>query len=126
MIPARLPVLSAVFALACLIALPVSSAEFREGQTVWSKHHETALLTEPSPLATIAAKVGFAEKLSIEEVSGAWLRVKSDGETATIPAICELQGDTLRICYALSAQARPTGFKSEADSGTLLVTYKKD
>jgi len=54
------------------------------------------------------------------------VRVKSDGETATIPAICELRGDTLRICYALGSQARPTGFKSEADSGTLLVTYKKD
>ena len=54
------------------------------------------------------------------------VRLKSDGETATIPAICELQGDTLRICYALGTTARPTGFKSEVDSGTLLVTYKKE
>ena len=54
------------------------------------------------------------------------IRKKSDGETQTIPAICELKGDTLRICYSWQSAARPTDFKSEADSGVLLVTYKKD
>ncbi len=54
------------------------------------------------------------------------VRTRSDGEVATIPAICEIKGDTLKICYAMGTTARPTEFKSEADSGTLLVTYKKD
>ena len=29
------------------------------------------------------------------------LRKKSDGETVAIPAICEIKGDTLKVCYAL-------------------------
>ena len=52
---------------------------------------------------------------------------RSNGETRIIPAICELKDDTLRICYAFGQNAtRPTAFKSESDSGTLLVTYKRD
>lgn len=54
------------------------------------------------------------------------VRQKADGETATIPAIYEMKGDSLKVCYALGTQARPTGFKSEADSGTLLVTYQRE
>ena len=54
------------------------------------------------------------------------VREKSDGETATIPAIYEITGDSMKVCYAIGTQARPTGFKSEADSGTLLVTYKRE
>ena len=54
------------------------------------------------------------------------LRKKSDGETVAIPAICEIKGDTLKVCYALGTAARPAEFKSETDSGTLLVTYKRD
>jgi uncharacterized protein (TIGR03067 family) len=41
-----------------------------------------------------------------------------------IPAIYELTGDTLRVCYATKG-ARPTEFKSEADSGVVLFTYKR-
>jgi len=41
-----------------------------------------------------------------------------------IPAIYELDGDTLRICYATKGE-RPTGFKSEADSGVVFLTYKR-
>ena len=52
-------------------------ADFRKGQNVWSKHVETNLLAEPGPLAGTQATVGFAEKLSIREVQGTWLRVKS-------------------------------------------------
>lgn len=54
------------------------------------------------------------------------LRKKSDGEEVTVPAIFEFKGDALKICYAVGTQARPTEFKSEADSGTLLVTYKRE
>lgn len=46
----------------------------------------------------------------------------------TFPAIYELKGDTLRICYDLSGANRPTEFKSLAGTKLYLVTYhrKKD
>ena len=54
-------------------------------------------------------------------------RKRSNGETRITPAICELTYDTLRICYAYGENTtRPTAFKSESNSSTLLVTYKRD
>ena len=58
-----------VCAIACIAAL-------EKGGKAFSKRNETPLLTEPSPLATPAGNVGFAEELAIEEVRGRWLRVK--------------------------------------------------
>lgn len=69
--------LLATFLMVCLIALPANSAEFKKGKKVWSKHQETPLLSEPKPLAVVEARIGFAVKLSIREVQGSWLRVKS-------------------------------------------------
>jgi uncharacterized protein (TIGR03067 family) len=43
----------------------------------------------------------------------------------TFPAIYELNGDTLRICYDLSGAKRPTEFKSVADTKLYLVTYHR-
>ena len=43
----------------------------------------------------------------------------------TFPAIYELKGDTLRICYDLSGAKRPTGFKSVAATKLYLVTYHR-
>jgi uncharacterized protein (TIGR03067 family) len=43
----------------------------------------------------------------------------------TFPAIYELQGDTLRICYDLSGVKRPTEFKSVAGTMLYLVTYTR-
>jgi uncharacterized protein (TIGR03067 family) len=43
----------------------------------------------------------------------------------TFPAIYELKGDTLIICYELSGNARPTEFKSKPDTKLFLATYKK-
>jgi len=43
----------------------------------------------------------------------------------TFPAIYELKGDTLRICYDLSGAKRPTEFKSIAGTKLYLVTYKR-
>lgn len=43
----------------------------------------------------------------------------------TFPAIYELAGDTLRICYDLSGTQRPTAFKSTADTPLYLVTYQR-
>lgn len=44
----------------------------------------------------------------------------------TIPAIYELDGDTLRICYDLSGKECPKEFKTEKNTKLYLVTYKKD
>ena len=42
----------------------------------------------------------------------------------TFPAIYELKGETLRICYDLSGAKRPTEFKSIAGTKLYLVTYQ--
>ena len=42
-----------------------------------------------------------------------------------IPAIYELHGDTLRICYGLGGSPRPTEFKSPTGTKVFLVTYKR-
>lgn len=44
----------------------------------------------------------------------------------TILAIYERDGDTLRVCYDLSGKARPTEFKTKADTPLFLVTYKRE
>ncbi len=41
------------------------------------------------------------------------------------PAIYELKGDTLRICYDLSGTKHPTEFKSIAGTRLYLVTYTR-
>ncbi|HUJ71287.1 MAG TPA: TIGR03067 domain-containing protein, partial [Verrucomicrobiae bacterium] len=43
----------------------------------------------------------------------------------TFPAIYELKGDQLRICYDLSGAKRPTEFKSIAGTQLYLVTYNR-
>lgn len=41
------------------------------------------------------------------------------------PAIYELDGDTVRICYDLGGTKRPAEFKSEAGTQLYLVTYHR-
>ena len=43
----------------------------------------------------------------------------------TFPAIYELKGGTLRICYDLSGAKRPTEFKTSAGTQLYLVTYNR-
>ncbi len=43
----------------------------------------------------------------------------------TFPAIYELKGDTLRVCYDLSGAKHPTEFKSVAGTMLYLVTYNR-
>jgi len=43
----------------------------------------------------------------------------------TFPAIYEVKGNTLRICYDLSGVKRPTEFKSVAGTKLYLVTYHR-
>jgi uncharacterized protein (TIGR03067 family) len=41
-------------------------------------------------------------------------------------AIYERKGETLRICYDLSGQGRPTEFKTKEGSQLFLVTYQRE
>jgi uncharacterized protein (TIGR03067 family) len=43
----------------------------------------------------------------------------------TFPAIYELAGDTLRICYDLEGKKRPTEFKTVKDTQQFLVNYRR-
>jgi uncharacterized protein (TIGR03067 family) len=42
-----------------------------------------------------------------------------------VPGIYELSGDTFRACYARPGSPRPKTFSTEADSGQMLITYKR-
>jgi uncharacterized protein (TIGR03067 family) len=44
----------------------------------------------------------------------------------TVLAIYEIDGDSMRGCYALPGKERPTEFSSKAGSGHVLITYKRD
>lgn len=43
----------------------------------------------------------------------------------TVSGIYEINGDTFRACYAEPGLARPKVFSTEADSGQILITYKR-
>jgi uncharacterized protein (TIGR03067 family) len=51
--------------------------------------------------------------------------VKGPNAGKTFPAIYELDGETLRICYDLSGKARPKEFKTAEGTKLYLVTYKR-
>ena len=51
--------------------------------------------------------------------------VKGPNAGKTFPAIYELDGDTLRVCYDLSGNARPKEFKTSEGTKLYLVTYKR-
>ena len=49
-----------------------------------------------------------------------------NGETVKAKGIYELKGDTLKVCRTTKTDAkRPTKFASKADSGLILVVYKR-
>ena len=54
--------------------------------------------------------------------------VGTDGPSKgkTMPAIYEIDGDMLKVCYALDGKEAPKEFKSTAETKTLLVAYKRD
>ena len=46
-------------------------------------------------------------------------------EDQTVPGIYELQGDTLRLCFARPGRERPKAFTTKSGTGVLLCVYKK-
>jgi uncharacterized protein (TIGR03067 family) len=47
----------------------------------------------------------------------------SKGETT--PAIYEIEGDTLKVCYAMEKEKRPDEFAGKENGKSLLLTYKR-
>ena len=43
----------------------------------------------------------------------------------TVPGIYELQGDTLKLCFARPGEERPKEFTTKSGTGFLLCVYKK-
>jgi uncharacterized protein (TIGR03067 family) len=51
----------------------------------------------------------------------------SDGphEDETVPGIYQLDGATLKLCFAMPGEKRPTEFTSRSGTGSILVVYKR-
>jgi uncharacterized protein (TIGR03067 family) len=43
-----------------------------------------------------------------------------------IPAIVEVNGDTMKVCYNMGGKDRPKDFKSTAENKFVVMTYKRD
>jgi len=52
--------------------------------------------------------------------------IQPEGDNAAILAIYELQGDTLRVCWAPLEKPRPTEFASKPGSGHSLIVLKRE
>lgn len=102
------------------------------GEEVGRERLDTALLTiKGSSFSSRFGERRIEGKISIDESKKPAtldiVRTRSSGEKQTIPAICEIKDDTLRICYGIGDSGlRPVEFKSEVDSGTALVAYKRE
>jgi hypothetical protein len=75
----RIPPAAAALLALFVTLLPASPGP---GGEVWSKHVDTSLLAEPRPLAPPVASIGFAQKLTVLGVQGAWLQVQGEPASA--------------------------------------------
>jgi len=57
---------------------------FTAGGVAYTKRQSTALLANPAPLADVSARIGYAHKLKVLEVRGAWLRVSEGASSGWI------------------------------------------
>jgi uncharacterized protein (TIGR03067 family) len=65
-------------------------------------------------------KLGKQDKLKTMDIIG----TEGPNKGRTYPAIYQLEGDSLKICYNLEGDQRPTEFKA-ASGKLLLIEYKK-
>jgi len=66
-------------------------------------------------------KLMAGEKPKGMDVTG----IEGPNQGKTFPAIYELRGDTLRICYDLAGKTRPTEFATQAGTRQFLASYKR-
>ncbi len=80
----------------------------------------TVTVGEKSDQGTV--KLDPAKKPKAMDITG------TDGPNKgkTILAIYELTKDTLKVCYDLGGQGRPTEFKSTPETKHFLVTYRRE
>ncbi len=65
-------------------------------------------------------KLDKKDKLKTMDIVG----TEGPNKGKTYPAIYELEGDTLKICYNLDGTTRPTEFKADKDK-MLLISYQR-
>lgn len=134
-----------VFPLACLVATAIASAEegakFNgtwkpieaevSGQKLPDEVIKAMQLTMTDGKYTVAVgekldtgtyKVDAKAKPATIDITG----VEGPNKGKTLLAICELDGDTLRVCYDLTGQKRPEEFKTEKGKALFLIKYKRE
>lgn len=67
------------------------------------------------------AKTDVTKKPHTLDITG----TEGPNKGKTFLAIYELDGETLRVCYDLTGQARPTEFKTKKGTQLFLATYKR-
>ncbi len=70
--------------LVSLAAAVTLQAALAAGGIAFTKRMETNLLAEPTPLAPVSAKVGYAKRLTVQEARGAWLKVSEGTSTGWV------------------------------------------
>ncbi|MFL5328779.1 MAG: TIGR03067 domain-containing protein [Gemmataceae bacterium] len=86
--------------------------------TIDGDKYTVPITAEATDKGTI--KLDKKDKLKTMDITG------TDGPNKgkTILAIYELEGDSLKVCYALDGDKRPTEFKA-GEGKLLLITYKR-
>lgn len=87
--------------------------------TIKGDHYFLSIPDEELDQGTI--KLDPAKKPKTMDIFG----TEGPNKGRTFPAIYELAGDTLRICYNLEGRTRPAQFKTGADAKFFLVTYQR-
>jgi uncharacterized protein (TIGR03067 family) len=63
--------------------------------------------------------------LKLGEGGGPKLMDVTTDDGTQLPAIYEISGNTLKVCYAMNGASRPTEFKSAEGSDCVFATYKR-
>jgi uncharacterized protein (TIGR03067 family) len=74
---------------------------------------------EDKPAGALTFKIDSTKKPKTMDL-------RPEGERDSIPAIYELKGDTLRVCWSPVGKERPKEFASEPGSGHSLVVLKRE
>ena len=132
---------------ACVISFTAFAAESPKLDGTW-KPVEAELGGQPTPAAVLASitlrlrgesyevvvvtergispdkgTVAFDEAAKPKGMTVTGVEGPNAGKT--FPAIFELEGDRLRICYDLSGAKRPSEFRSVPGTKLFLVTYRR-